>query len=96
MIHQTTLTYKDATSDKWWKIIQDGRTIETSWGRTGAKGQRKLANYSDSSTASWEYTKLVSAKKRKGYIESASTSSAPTAEAVDEAAENLRKMMAAL
>lgn len=96
MERQTTLTYKDGTSDKWWRIIQSDSTIETSWGRTGSKGQRKIANYGNENAASTEYWRLVGAKKRKGYIESASTSVAPTQEVVDEAADNLRKLLAAL
>ena len=92
-MQETTLTYKQGTSDKWWNIVVDGFTLHTSWGRTGSTGQKKSENFANNVFAKDEYWKRINAKKRKGYIEAPNTSMAPTEEQTDASAEALRKML---
>lgn len=62
-----TLTFKDDTSDKFWKIAQDGMRILVRYGKTGTKGQENVKVFETEEQARKEMEKLIMQKIKKGY-----------------------------
>ena len=63
----TNLELEAAGSNKFWGIRIRGRTIETTWGRIGTAGQRKLQSCATQDAAVTLTDRLIAEKLRKGY-----------------------------
>lgn len=64
------LIYQDETSNKFWKIEVHENRHTVTYGRVGSDGTSKTKEFKDHETALKDATKLVAAKKKKGYVES--------------------------
>ena len=61
--------FVDGTSNKFWEIWMDGKTVTTNWGKIGTAGQTKPKEFADAEKAKKEYDKLIAEKTGKGYVE---------------------------
>jgi predicted DNA-binding WGR domain protein len=61
------LTYKDAKSDKFWQIVQNGTTLNVTYGKTGTAGQKNVKEFDSVQKAEKERDKLINEKLGKGY-----------------------------
>jgi predicted DNA-binding WGR domain protein len=61
------LAYKDDKSDKFWQVIQDGTTLNITYGKTGTAGQKNVKAFDSLQKAEKERDKLISEKLGKGY-----------------------------
>ena len=61
------LHYKDAKSDKFWQIIQNGATLNITYGKTGTAGQKNVKELDSVQKAEKERDKLINEKLGKGY-----------------------------
>ncbi len=61
------LTYKDAKSDKFWQVVQEGSTLNISYGKTGTAGQKNIKTFDSIYKAEKERDKLITEKLGKGY-----------------------------
>jgi predicted DNA-binding WGR domain protein len=65
------LIYQDDSSNKFWKISVDGNKHTVTYGRVGTDGTSKTKEFASPELALKDANKLIKAKKRKGYEESA-------------------------
>ncbi|MFK7776463.1 MAG: STM4015 family protein [Saprospiraceae bacterium] len=63
------LIYQDETSNKFWKINVTDNKHTVTYGRVGSDGTSKTKEFSDSEAALKDATKLMAAKKKKGYVD---------------------------
>lgn len=61
------LTYKDAKSDKFWQVVQDGATLNVTYGKTGTAGQKNVKAFDSVQKAERERDNLIAEKLGKGY-----------------------------
>ena len=61
------LHYKDAKSDKFWQIIQNGAALNITYGKTGTAGQKNVKELDSVQKAEKERDKLINEKLGKGY-----------------------------
>lgn len=61
------LTYKDAKSDKFWEVVQNGATLNVTYGKTGTAGQKNVKEFDSVQKAEKERDKLINEKLGKGY-----------------------------
>ena len=61
--------FKDATSDKFWKITLAGTSHTVHFGRRGTKGQEQTKTFGSQEEARDSCEKLVAEKLKKGYVE---------------------------
>lgn len=57
------------TSNKFWEIASDGKSLAIRWGRVGGAGQRQTKTFPRASDAQVALQKLVASKAAKGYVE---------------------------
>lgn len=57
------------SSNKFWRVVVDGKDLIVEFGRVGAKGQRVVKSYEGEDRARREASKLTLEKTRKGYEE---------------------------
>lgn len=72
---QRYLTFKDATSDKFWKIETDGKSFKVTYGKTGSAGVTQIKEFASAEKCEVEANKLVTEKLKKGYTEGTSGTS---------------------
>lgn len=77
--------FVEGGSAKFWEIGTDGTEVTVRWGRVGTTGQTKVKEFDDVASASAHETKLIGEKTKKGYVESATASAAPTGSTVSAA-----------
>ncbi len=75
------LTYIEGTSQKFWKITQDGATHTVQFGRIGTAGQTQSKQFADETAAKTAFDKLVAEKLKKGYVDAAGEGQATQATA---------------
>lgn len=63
------LTYARGTSNKFWEGHVEGRALIVRFGKNGTDGQTKKKALASPAAAAAELAKLVSEKRRKGYVE---------------------------
>ncbi len=78
------LEYKDAKSDKFWKIHQQGPTLTVTYGRIGSAGQTKTKELASEDKAIGEAEKLITQKRKKGYKDAGEPVAAPSEKKLDE------------
>lgn len=61
------LTCKDAKSDKFWQVVQDGATLNITYGKTGTAGQKNVKAFDSAQKAERERDNLIAEKLGKGY-----------------------------
>jgi predicted DNA-binding WGR domain protein len=61
------LELQDASSHKFWEVTVDGSEMTVTFGRVGAKGQRKTKALASSAAARTEANALIAEKLKKGY-----------------------------
>jgi predicted DNA-binding WGR domain protein len=64
--------FVDGSSNKFWEIVADEKTVKTRYGKIGTSGQTTVKEFSSDVEVSKEVARLVSEKTKKGYIEPAS------------------------
>lgn len=72
--NRVALEYSDAKSSKFWRIELDGKSHTVQYGRIGTNGQSKTKDFSDDAAARASFDKLVAEKRKKGYVDAATTS----------------------
>lgn len=72
MTHKISLEYVKGSSAKFWQAEVNGAELTVRYGRVGTNGQTRVKSLADRSAALKEYKKLVQAKRKKGYVETAS------------------------
>ncbi|WP_433724433.1 WGR and DUF4132 domain-containing protein [Actinoplanes sp. CA-051413] len=65
--------FADGTSAKFWEIDQTGTEVTVRWGRVGTTGQTKVKTFATAAEAAAHEGKLIAEKTRKGYGETAAT-----------------------
>ncbi len=65
------LIYQDEKSNKFWKITVEGNQHIVTYGRVGTDGTSKTKTFVDEAAALKDAQKLIAAKKKKGYVETA-------------------------
>ncbi|TWU17852.1 STM4015 family protein [Allorhodopirellula heiligendammensis] len=68
------LIFMDSASNKFWNIELDGSSHTVTYGRSGTDGQTKTKSFADDEAAKKNFDKLVSAKLKKGYVDTGSAS----------------------
>ena len=66
---RTELQYMDANSSKFWHIELTDTSHTVTYGRTGTSGQSKTKAFESTEKAEADYNKLVSQKRKKGYVD---------------------------
>ena len=61
--------FSDATSNKFWEVDVDGKTLNVTFGKIGTKGQSKPKDFATPEKAKAEMEKLIKEKIGKGYVE---------------------------
>lgn len=67
----TTLTFEEGTSSKFYTLAVVESTLTIQFGRIGATGQKKISKFKTAALALKEFERLLSEKKKKGYVEAA-------------------------
>ena len=62
------LLFQDDKSNKFWRVETDGSYMVTNWGKTGTNGRWQLTEFDSDEECEKEAAKLVSSKKKKGYL----------------------------
>ena len=63
------LTFIEGSSDKFYEVSQDGRSVTFRYGRNGSDGITSTKTYSTVDEATKQANKIVSEKLDKGYVE---------------------------
>jgi predicted DNA-binding WGR domain protein len=66
------LEFAEGTSSKFWRARLEDRTLHINYGKVGTAGQTQVKDFGTADVAATEYDKLVSEKRRKGYIDAGS------------------------
>lgn len=66
---QKAFHFRDASSDKFWRVETHGKYMLTNWGKKGTNGQWQLSEFGDAQTAEREAAKQIDSKTRSGYLE---------------------------
>ncbi|HNX58970.1 MAG TPA: DUF2262 domain-containing protein [Spirochaetota bacterium] len=61
--------FRNDTSDKFWEIRLDRKTVSLRWGKRGTNGQSKDKSFDHEDDAKKEFEKMISSKIREGYEE---------------------------
>ena len=61
--------FSDSTSNKFWEVDVDGKTLNVTFGKIGTKGQSKPKDFATPEKAKAEMEKLIKEKTGKGYVE---------------------------
>ena len=61
--------FVDSTSNKFWEVDVDGKTLNVTFGKIGTKGQSKPKDFATPEIAKAEMEKLIKEKTGKGYVE---------------------------
>ena len=61
--------FSDSTSNKFWEVEVDGKTLNVTFGKIGTKGQSKPKDFATPEKAKAEMEKLIKEKTGKGYVE---------------------------
>jgi predicted DNA-binding WGR domain protein len=61
--------FSDSTSNKFWEVDVDGKTLNVTFGKIGTKGQSKPKDFATPEKAKAEMEKLIKEKTSKGYVE---------------------------
>ncbi|WP_369902133.1 DUF4240 domain-containing protein [Bacillus manliponensis] len=61
------LLYKDASSNKFWKINVSGKSFTVTYGKVGSIGSMKVKEFESNERCEKEAMKLIHAKLKKGY-----------------------------
>lgn len=81
-----SLVFKDGTSNKFWRIAQDGHSYTVCFGRVGTDGQTQTKEFDSDDAAKKSCEKLIAEKRKKGYVDDgaspATTAAATTTAAV--------------
>ena len=88
------LEFHDASSHKFWEVTVAGREMSVTFGRVGAKGQRKAKTLASSAAARTEARALIAEKLKKGYRRGGAVGA--TGQAPDVAAARLPEPLRAL
>lgn len=77
---------------KFWEaeLLEDSATLIVRWGRIGTTGQSKTYQFALYTLASLEFHKKVAEKRRKGYIEVATSGSNLTPQTIEEVQEETK------
>jgi predicted DNA-binding WGR domain protein len=67
----TTLTFEEGTSSKFYTLEISDTTLIVRFGRIGSQGQAKTTKFKSTELATKEYARLLTEKKKKGYVEAA-------------------------
>jgi formylglycine-generating enzyme required for sulfatase activity/predicted DNA-binding WGR domain protein len=59
----------DSTSNKFWEVDVNGKTLNVTFGKIGTKGQSKPKDFATPEKAKAEMEKLIKEKTGKGYVE---------------------------
>lgn len=94
--------FSEGSSNKFWQVNQKGASLEIQWGKIGTNGQSQTKDFATDGQAKSEADKLIAEKKKKGYVEAASsgastgaTPKAPTPGTKEPAAAKPKKAKAA-
>jgi len=90
------LEFQDASSHKFWEVTVAGREMTVSFGRVGAKGQRKSKTLASSAAARAEAGALIAEKLKKGYRRGGAEGASAPAPEPDVAAARLPEPLRAL
>jgi predicted DNA-binding WGR domain protein len=69
----TTLTFQEGNSNKFYTLSLEESKLTIQFGRVGSAGQTQVKTFKSSSDALKQYQTLLAEKKKKGYVEEAST-----------------------
>ena len=61
--------FSDSTSNKFWEVEVDGKTLNITFGKIGSNGQSKPKDFATPEKAKAEMEKLIKEKTGKGYVE---------------------------
>jgi superfamily I DNA and/or RNA helicase/predicted DNA-binding WGR domain protein len=61
------LEYSDEKSEKFWEVVQVGKSLKIRFGRKNSKGREMEKSFDSEELATLEMTKMVSTKLKKGY-----------------------------
>lgn len=64
---ETTLIYKDGSSNKFWKIQVSGKSYTLTYGKIGTVGAVKVKNFETEEACQKDADKLIKSKLKKGY-----------------------------
>ncbi|WP_226674682.1 DUF4240 domain-containing protein [Mesobacillus jeotgali] len=64
---ETTLIYKDGSSNKFWKINVAGNSYSITYGKIGTVGAVKVKNFDSEEACQKDADKLIKSKLKKGY-----------------------------
>jgi predicted DNA-binding WGR domain protein len=64
---ETTLIYKDNSSNKFWRIKVSGRSYSITYGKIGTIGAVKVKSFDSESACQKDAEKLIKSKIKKGY-----------------------------
>lgn len=64
---ETTLIYKDDSSNKFWKISVSGKSYTITYGKIGTVGAVKVKSFQNEEACQKDADKLIKSKLRKGY-----------------------------
>ncbi len=64
-----SLVFKDGTSNKFWRIAQDGYRQTVCFGRVGTDGQTQTKEFGSEDDAKKSCEKLIAEKRKKGYVD---------------------------
>ncbi|MBI4819338.1 MAG: WGR domain-containing protein [Deltaproteobacteria bacterium] len=69
---KVTLSFQEGTSNKFYTLDLDDKTLNITYGRIGSNGTTQQKKFKTSAEALKEYEKLLAEKKKKGYVEASS------------------------
>ena len=64
---ETTLIYKDGSSNKFWKINVSGKSYSITYGKIGTVGAIKVKSFDSEEACQKDADKLIKSKLKKGY-----------------------------
>lgn len=77
----TTLTFEEGKSRKFYKLELEQNVLTIQFGRIGTAGQTQVKTLGSADAAKKLYDSLLAEKRKKGYVEEPSSGAAPAAEA---------------
>jgi predicted DNA-binding WGR domain protein len=82
--HECSLIFSDGKSSKFWKLVLEGNSHTTTFGKLGTAGRTQTKNFPSEHLALTAYHRLFFEKLRKGYVEAVPGSATGTAAAPTE------------
>ena len=83
MTERRELIFSDSKSNKFWNIELNGSDYTVNYGRVGTKGQTNTKSFDSADDAKADYDKIVAAKLKKGYADTASEPTMSSATPLD-------------